>query len=178
MGVDGDNLVLAFQDAVGEAQSLLFHAAARRPDWRGMGTTLTLAYVFGNYLFIAHVGDSRCYLLRGGTLRRLTHDHSRAEEMISEDAAHRPHQRGRTRKPAVRRPASHGARPNKPPRRRRSLREWTTLAPLAPRCGSGASAPIGWPFKELGPGGRLKGPGVPGVPAREDARLFSGKSEK
>jgi protein phosphatase len=81
-GPDGDNLTGTFREAVEEAQALLFHAAARRPDWRGMGTTLTLAYAFGNDLFVAHVGDSRCYLLRGGTLRRLTQDHTFVSEMV------------------------------------------------------------------------------------------------
>jgi protein phosphatase len=45
----------------------------------GMGTTLTSAYSVGNDLFVVHVGDSRAYLLRGGALRRITHDHTLAQ---------------------------------------------------------------------------------------------------
>lgn len=41
----------------------------------GMGTTLTLAFVTEDRLFIAHAGDSRAFLLRGGRVRRLTTDH-------------------------------------------------------------------------------------------------------
>ena len=48
---------------------------------RGMGTTLTVAYVIGRTLYVAHVGDSRCYLLRAGTLYQLTNDHTVAEQM-------------------------------------------------------------------------------------------------
>jgi protein phosphatase len=47
-----------------------------------MGTTLTLAFVLENELFVAHVGDSRCYLLRGGLLYRLTRDHTLVAEMV------------------------------------------------------------------------------------------------
>ncbi len=46
-----------------------------------MGTTLTMAVVSGRRLFVAHAGDSRCYLYSGGTLRQLTTDHTLAAEM-------------------------------------------------------------------------------------------------
>jgi protein phosphatase len=46
-----------------------------------MGTTLTLAWSLGGELFVAHVGDSRAYLLRHGKLHRLTRDHTRAQEL-------------------------------------------------------------------------------------------------
>lgn len=46
-----------------------------------MGTTLTLAFVMRPSLYIAHVGDSRCYLLREGQLLQLTNDHTLANQM-------------------------------------------------------------------------------------------------
>ena len=46
-----------------------------------MGTTLTAALVEGDEVAIAHVGDSRAYLLRDGELRMLTSDHSLVEEL-------------------------------------------------------------------------------------------------
>jgi protein phosphatase len=59
-----------------------------------MGTTLTLAYRLNDMLFMAHVGDTRCYLFRNRLLYRLTRDHTLVEEMVRrgalkpEEAAH------------------------------------------------------------------------------------------
>src|SRR5205807_3980823 len=47
-----------------------------------MGTTLTAAYVDDSELAIAHVGDSRAYLFRDGSLKRLTQDHSLVDELV------------------------------------------------------------------------------------------------
>lgn len=47
-----------------------------------MGTTLTLAIASGRRLFVAHAGDSRCYLDSGGILRQLTADHTLAADMV------------------------------------------------------------------------------------------------
>lgn len=52
------------------------------PKLSGMGTTLTLCYSTGPEVFVMHAGDSRAYLLRGGRLEQLTHDHTRAQELI------------------------------------------------------------------------------------------------
>jgi protein phosphatase len=58
---------------------------ATRPDASAhMGTTLTLAYILWPHLFVAHVGDSRCYLLRDEQLTRLTTDHTMAERLAVE----------------------------------------------------------------------------------------------
>jgi protein phosphatase len=58
-------------EAIREA---LADAVRRDPSLQGMGTTMRLAGSFGADLIIAHVGDSRAYLLRRGELRRLTRD--------------------------------------------------------------------------------------------------------
>jgi protein phosphatase len=60
--------------------------AAQHPELRGMGTTLTLAYTLNDALFVAHVGDSRCYLCRHGILYRLTRDHTLVEDMVRRGA--------------------------------------------------------------------------------------------
>jgi protein phosphatase len=59
------------------------HAKARDDrDLMGMGTTTTAAYVGENEVALAHVGDSRAYRLRDGSLERLTDDHSLVEEFV------------------------------------------------------------------------------------------------
>jgi protein phosphatase len=60
----------------------LHSAAEAQPDLLGMGTTLTVCYTSGPELFVLHAGDSRAYLYRRGALRRLTRDHTVAQEMI------------------------------------------------------------------------------------------------
>jgi protein phosphatase len=85
-GPEQDQVLTDFQSALGEANARVLAEAAERPELRGMGTTLTLAYSLNDALFVAHVGDSRCYLCRNGTLYRLTRDHTVVEEMIRSGA--------------------------------------------------------------------------------------------
>lgn len=49
---------------------------------KGMGTTLTVAYVIWPWMYVLHAGDSRCYLLRNGELRQLTRDHTVSNQLI------------------------------------------------------------------------------------------------
>jgi len=79
---DEDRVLVDFQKALGVAHQRVRSEAAERPELRGMGTTVTLAYSLNDELYVAHVGDSRCYLLRAGHLYRVTQDHSLVEEMI------------------------------------------------------------------------------------------------
>jgi len=58
--------------------------AARHSSTPRMGTTLTLALVLWPSLYVAHVGDTRCYLLREGQFSRLTTDHTMAQKLIDE----------------------------------------------------------------------------------------------
>jgi protein phosphatase len=52
------------------------------PRYAGMATTITGAVTIGDEAFIAHVGDSRAYLARGGRLERLTRDHTMAQALV------------------------------------------------------------------------------------------------
>jgi protein phosphatase len=70
--------------AVSECQTRLREVAARKGASASMGTTLTLAFVRWPEVHIAHVGDSRCYLLRDHALTQVTRDHTLAQQMRDE----------------------------------------------------------------------------------------------
>ena len=70
------------RDAVADANAAIFQAAQDEAGYAGMGTTLVAALFFDDRVAVAHVGDSRLYRLRDGTLNLLTHDHSLLQEQI------------------------------------------------------------------------------------------------
>ena len=64
------------ESAIQRANASIFAAAQQDPAMLGMGTTIVAALAQDGRLTVAHVGDSRAYLLRGRYLQRLTEDHS------------------------------------------------------------------------------------------------------
>ena len=68
--------------AVHLANQKIVQSAKEHPEQEGMGATLTAAWINGDCLSISHVGDSRAYLLRGGSLQQLTCDHSLVAEQV------------------------------------------------------------------------------------------------
>jgi protein phosphatase len=68
------NFVILLREAIEYANQIIFQKALGNPAYRGMGTTTTASALFGQYLFIGQVGDSRCYLIRNKQLTRLTRD--------------------------------------------------------------------------------------------------------
>ncbi len=69
-----------------EANQRINRAASKQGSQRGMGTTCVSAWVLGNHLYTASLGDSRLYLLRAGSLRQLTTDHTWVQEAIEAGA--------------------------------------------------------------------------------------------
>ena len=90
-------------DQVREANRAVFDQSQEDTAVSGMGTTLTAALVEGSELKLAHVGDSRAYLLRAGALRQLTADHTlvarmvKAGEITEAEAEVHPHRNVLTR---------------------------------------------------------------------------------
>ena len=70
--------------AVADCERAVEKEAAAHPELAGMGTTLTMAYLIWPRMYLVHVGDSRCYLLRDGELTQLTHDHTAAQHLVDE----------------------------------------------------------------------------------------------
>jgi protein phosphatase len=69
-------------DATRAANRKIYNSAAQNPEQEGMGATVVAAWLEGRCLSLVHVGDSRAYLMRSGTLVRLTEDHSLVAEQV------------------------------------------------------------------------------------------------
>ena len=82
--------------AIRAANDVIYRESRSRTDYAGMGTTVVAALLSEEALAIAHVGDSRLYLVRNGTIQSLTTDHSWVAEQIlkglitEEEAARSP----------------------------------------------------------------------------------------
>jgi protein phosphatase len=68
--------------AVVTANRMVHRESIQHPELSGMGTTCTAAVVRGRDVYVAHVGDSRAYLVRAGRIRQLTHDHSLVGQLV------------------------------------------------------------------------------------------------
>ena len=68
--------------AVRMANRRIFDAATENPAHEGMGATIVAAWLDDRRMSLVHVGDSRAYLLRGGSLEQLTADHSLVAEHV------------------------------------------------------------------------------------------------
>jgi protein phosphatase len=72
----------AMEICVENANHSILHAARSNRHYQGMGTTLVMGIFQENRLMLGHIGDSRCYRLRGQELVQLTKDHSLLQEQI------------------------------------------------------------------------------------------------
>jgi PPM family protein phosphatase len=64
------------QQSARAANTRVYETQKLRPDYRGMGSTLTVLVIRDDHFYVAQVGDSRAYLLRDGVLDQITRDHS------------------------------------------------------------------------------------------------------
>ena len=72
----------AMEICVENANHSIFNAANSNPQYTGMGTTLVVGVFQAGRLTLGHIGDSRCYRLRGGVFQQITKDHSLLQEQI------------------------------------------------------------------------------------------------
>jgi protein phosphatase len=82
----------------------IYEAACRDIRFKGMGTTIVTTLVCGDKIYVAHVGDSRCYRIRAGQISQITRDHSLLEDykeakpdMTEEEQRNFPHKNVITR---------------------------------------------------------------------------------
>lgn len=73
---------LLIRQAITNANRYIYSTAQTEPQCQGMGTTVVVLMLYDDKLTVAHVGDSRLYRLRNGTLEQVTSDHSLIQELI------------------------------------------------------------------------------------------------
>jgi serine/threonine protein phosphatase PrpC len=78
----GRDIRRAMEICVDNANLSVYNAANSNAHYAGMGTTLVVGVFWNGTLFLGHIGDSRCYRWRGGTLSQITKDHSLLQEQI------------------------------------------------------------------------------------------------
>lgn len=82
--------------AIADINTSIFNRALKHAEYEGMGTTIVVAICTEEFITIAHIGDSRCYLLNENGFVQLTEDHSLVNELVragqisKDDAEHHP----------------------------------------------------------------------------------------
>jgi len=80
---EGEPLPDRLESGVKLANKMIYEVSRSQSQLNGMGTTLTAVQLDGKRLSIAHVGDSRAYLIRGGVIEQLTDDHTIVSEQVA-----------------------------------------------------------------------------------------------
>jgi serine/threonine protein phosphatase PrpC len=79
----GNSIEKVLKQAVQRANAVIHRASEAKPECAGMGTTLVAARFHDNRVTVAHVGDSRLYRFKDGTLEQLTLDHSLVQDLVN-----------------------------------------------------------------------------------------------
>jgi PPM family protein phosphatase len=86
MDVDDDSVEDLLMHSLHSIDSEISLVTDEEIEKRGMGTTLTALLIRDKYISLLHVGDSRCYRLRGNTLEQLSNDHTVIQELLDQGA--------------------------------------------------------------------------------------------
>ena len=79
-----EELEALLQDAASVANAEVFELAMENDELRGMGTTMVAAIANDSCAYVAHVGDSRAYIIAGHSIRQITRDHSVVQDMVDQ----------------------------------------------------------------------------------------------
>lgn len=77
-----ENLEELIRKSIVDANRYVYNKAKENKDYSGMGTTVSVALIVKNKVYIGHIGDSRIYRIRKHIMRQLTHDHSYVQELV------------------------------------------------------------------------------------------------
>ena len=95
--LNSDKTLHYLKESIEKANTAVFKASIKNESLKGMGSTCTAMMILNHQIFVAHVGDSRAYLIRGNNIDQLTRDHTLAEKMFDsgiisrEEARSSPH---------------------------------------------------------------------------------------
>lgn len=81
-GIKIDYIDDIIKQAYNSVNSIIHKQSVSELEFNGMGTTLTTAIIYKDNLYVANVGDSRCYLLQDDEMKKITIDHSVVEELL------------------------------------------------------------------------------------------------
>jgi protein phosphatase len=84
LGSETTDIPIALRESLTRANARIYSEAQSNPELRGMGTTTSVLAVRGDQGWLAHVGDSRIYLVRNDEIKQLTEDHSLVATMVRE----------------------------------------------------------------------------------------------
>ena len=84
LGSETRDIAVALRESLARANSRIYTEAQSNPELRGMGTTTSALALRNGKGWLAHVGDSRIYRVRGGAIEQLTEDHSLVASMVRE----------------------------------------------------------------------------------------------
>lgn len=93
---DRGNIEELIRSSMEYANMIVYEKSKEDSELEGMGTTLEICLIYGNKVYIGHVGDSRVYRVRRNIIRKLTTDHSYVEKLVKEgtitreEAEHHP----------------------------------------------------------------------------------------
>lgn len=76
------NILKVIKKSIEQANTKIYLKSIENEKCTGMGTTITMGYIFKDKIFIGHVGDSRGYLIRDKDIYQITEDHSYVNELL------------------------------------------------------------------------------------------------
>jgi serine/threonine protein phosphatase PrpC len=83
-GDEEERFVADLKQLFETAHKLIVRESEAHPELRGMGTTLTMAYIVWPLMYVVHVGDSRCYVIHSDVPQQLTRDHTLSSQLAEQ----------------------------------------------------------------------------------------------
>lgn len=80
--LDKDKVIKSIKQSIEEANTKIYLKSIENKELKGMGTTITLAYILENHIYLGHIGDSRAYLISDDNIQQITEDHSFVNELV------------------------------------------------------------------------------------------------